>query len=72
MTTIGLASPDDLPQLAALFNAYRVFYEQPSDITLAKRLIAERLNNKDSVILVAANSKLELIGFARFTLAFVP
>jgi ribosomal protein S18 acetylase RimI-like enzyme len=70
MTTIGLASPDDLPQLAALFNAYRVFYGQPSDITLAKRFIAERLNNKDSVILVAANSKLELIGFCQIYPSF--
>ena len=70
MTTIRLASLDDLPQLAALFNAYRVFYEQPSDITVAKQFIAERLNNKDSAILVALNSEQKIIGFCQIYPSF--
>jgi len=70
MTKIRSALPDDLPQLAALFDAYRVFYEQPSDITLAKKFIAERLDNKDSVIFVAVDSELKLIGFCQIYSSF--
>ena len=70
MTTIRLASPDDLPQLAALFDAYRVFYAQPSDIKLARQFIAERLDNKDSVIFVAVDTELKLIGFCQIYPSF--
>jgi len=70
MTTIRLATADDLPQLSTLFNAYRVFYEQPSDISLASQFIAERLVNKDSALLVAVNSELKLIGFCQIYPSF--
>jgi ribosomal protein S18 acetylase RimI-like enzyme len=70
MTTIRLTSPDDLLQLAPLFNAYRVFYEQPSDIALAKQFIAERLNSKDSTILVAINGEQKIIGFCQIYPSF--
>ncbi|BCM25016.1 GNAT family N-acetyltransferase [Methyloradius palustris] len=70
MTTIRLASPDDLPQLATLFNAYRVFYEQASDIRLAEQFVTERLNNKDSAILVAINSEQKIIGFCQIYPSF--
>lgn len=36
-----------------LFDQYRVFYQQSSDIGLAKTFIEERLNNNESVIFVA-------------------
>jgi len=75
MTTIRLAVPDDLPHLSALFDAYRVFYEQPSDIPLARKFIAERLDNKDSAILVAVNNEAmsgnqKLIGFCQIYPSF--
>ena len=75
MTTIRLAVPDDLLQLAALFDAYRVFYEQPSDTPLARKFIAERLDNKDSAILVAVNNEAmsgdqKLIGFCQIYPSF--
>ncbi len=41
-------------QLATtLFDKYRVFYKQPSDINLAEKFIKERLENNESVIFVA-------------------
>ncbi len=75
MTTIRLAVPDDLPHLSALFDAYRVFYEQPSDILRASQFIAERLDNKDSAILVAVNNEAmsgdqKLIGFCQIYPSF--
>src|SRR6185437_1518505 len=39
--------------VTALFNKYRIFYNQPSDIRLAERFIKERLENNESVIFVA-------------------
>jgi len=36
-----------------LFNKYRMFYKQPSDITLAQNFIRDRLENNESIIFVA-------------------
>jgi ribosomal protein S18 acetylase RimI-like enzyme len=36
-----------------LFDKYRIFYNQASDIALAKSFITDRLNNNESVIYVA-------------------
>ncbi|HCN84554.1 MAG TPA: GNAT family N-acetyltransferase [Sphingobacteriaceae bacterium] len=36
-----------------LFDNYRIFYKQPSDIELAKNFIQARLDNNESVIFVA-------------------
>ncbi len=48
---IRTANISDLEQLAALFDAYRQFYGQASDLALAKAFIADRLHRKDAVIL---------------------
>lgn len=47
------ATPADLEALAPLFDAYRMFYDQPSDLAAARAFLAERLRLNDSVILVA-------------------
>ena len=39
-----------------LFDKYRVFYKQPSDMETAKRFIEERVNNSESVIFVALDT----------------
>ncbi len=49
---IRRASPADLDQLAALFDAYRVWYRQPSDRTSAHTFLAARLERGESVVLV--------------------
>jgi len=36
-----------------LFDKYRIFYKQPSNIELAKNFIQARLNNNESIIFVA-------------------
>ena len=36
-----------------LFDKYRMFYKQPSDITLAQSFIRDRLENNESIIFVA-------------------
>ncbi len=39
--------------VTSLFNAYRMFYKQPTDMALAERFIKERLLNNESVIFAA-------------------
>ena len=52
-TTISRAGPADLDALAQLFDAYRQFYQQPSDLPLARQWLRERLRFGESVVLVA-------------------
>src|SRR4051794_6519917 len=43
----------DYPLVTRLFDQYRVFYKQASDIALAETYIKNRLENNESVIFVA-------------------
>lgn len=47
------AEAADLDALAELFDAYRRFYEQPADVALARRFLAERLANDESIVFIA-------------------
>jgi ribosomal protein S18 acetylase RimI-like enzyme len=47
------ATPADLPELSRLFDAYRVFYRQPSDPAAAERFLRERFARRDSHLFVA-------------------
>lgn len=50
---ISRAVPADLDALATLFDAYRGFYGQPSDLAHARQWLRERLRFGESVVLVA-------------------
>ena len=52
-TTIRRATPDDLDALAPLFDAYRRFYGQASDLPRARDFLARRLGGGESVVLLA-------------------
>src|SRR6185437_4610324 len=47
------ATADDLGAVAQLFDAYRVFYRQSSDVAAARTFIRERFARRDSVIFLA-------------------
>jgi GNAT superfamily N-acetyltransferase len=47
------AGPGDVDAVALLFDAYRQFYQQPSDPVLSRAFIAERLARSESVIFLA-------------------
>lgn len=59
------AGIQDLPQLAALFDAYRVFYEKVSAIDEASAFLSERILRNESVIFVCENQKKKLTGFVQ-------
>lgn len=62
--SIRLATPADLAAVAALFDAYRQFYEQPADAGLALQFIGERMRGQESVILVAQAAD-AIVGFCQ-------
>jgi ribosomal protein S18 acetylase RimI-like enzyme len=61
---VRAAGNADLNALASLFDAYRRFYQQPADVALARRFVAERLAKRDSVIFVAEDAG-ALLGFTQ-------
>ena len=67
---VRLAVIADIEQVAMLFDQYRQFYDQTADIALAKNFIANRLNQNDSVIIVAENSENKLVGFCQIYPSF--
>lgn len=63
---IRYASLDDIDDLAPLFDAYRVFYRQTSDLELAHRFVRQRMNLRESVILLArAADTADALGFVQ-------
>lgn len=69
MLSVRMATPSDLKALAELFDAYRRFYRQASDIERARDFISERMARNDSWILVAQEGD-ELLGFCQLYPSF--
>ena len=55
----------DLKALVQLFDAYRQFYRQVSDIDGALENITERMKKKDSVIYIAYDEQSRAVGFTQ-------
>lgn len=58
------ATIEDLDGVSNLFNLYRMFYQQTSDLEGARTYIKKRLESKDSVIFVVKD-KQEYVGFTQ-------
>jgi GNAT superfamily N-acetyltransferase len=54
---IDQATIEQLKDVAFLFNQYRIFYRQPSDLDSAQKFIRERLQQQDAVILLAMENE---------------
>lgn len=63
--TITRATPADLEAVTSLFDRYRQFYRQPSDLEGARRFVGQRLKRGDSVVLLARTPDLEAAGFTQ-------
>jgi ribosomal protein S18 acetylase RimI-like enzyme len=64
------AESGDIDAVAALFDAYRQFYEMPADLPLARRYLDERFQRGESVILVAESADGGIVGFTQLYPAF--
>ena len=49
---IRKATIEDIDAIAVLFDKYRIFYKQPSDIPAAKKFLSDRITHDESVIFV--------------------
>ncbi len=67
--SIRQASPDDADLIAPLFDAYRQFYDQASALDVARIFIRQRLERRESVILVAEDAG-RMIGFCQLYPSF--
>lgn len=56
--------------IGELFNSYRVFYEQNSDLELAINFISERIKNEESVIFFAQDKSGNALGFTQLYPSF--
>ncbi|MBY0124283.1 GNAT family N-acetyltransferase [Bacillus sp. S/N-304-OC-R1] len=66
---ITKATLTDLEAVTELFDLYRIFYKQPSDLDSAKGFIKERLTNQDSVIFIAYEEE-NPVGFVQLYPSF--
>lgn len=62
--SISRAGPADLDALALLFDAYRQFYGQPSDVAAARDWLRSRLRVGESMVLVARRGA-DMVGFVQ-------
>ena len=58
------ATIEDLEGVSNLFNLYRMFYEQESDLEGAENYIKERIEGKESIIFVVKD-KQKYVGFTQ-------
>ncbi|MGS2718797.1 N-acetyltransferase family protein [Eionea flava] len=67
--TITQATLNDVAEIAVIFNQYRIFYQQSSNVELAEYFIGERLRNNESVIFLAKEGE-QLLGFVQLYPSF--
>ncbi len=66
---IVTATLEHLNDLATMFDAYRVFYKETSDLERAKNFLLERIRNSESVIFIAYDG-LKPLGFTQLYPSF--
>ena len=69
MITIIPATKDHIEQVAPLFDRYRVFYGQDSNLSAATRFLEQRMSRNESVIFLALDGQ-EAVGFAQLYTTF--
>jgi len=67
--TIRQAALDDLDAIAPLFDAYRQFYGRPSDPDGARAFLDDRLQRRESVVLLAFDGE-QAVGFTQLYPSF--
>lgn len=64
-TTIKKATVEDIPELALLFDGYRIYYKKESDIPAAIAFLKARIEQQESEIFIAYNDFGEMAGFVQ-------
>ncbi|WP_101758256.1 N-acetyltransferase [Oceanicoccus sp. KOV_DT_Chl] len=66
---VTIAEEYDADNVAVMFDLYRQFYEQETDIVLAKEFIKHRIERKESVIFIAKDRDMPM-GFCQLYPSF--
>lgn len=66
---VFLANIEYLESISVLFDRYRVFYNQVSDLEATKQFLKERFDNNDSIVFVA-NDNGKIVGFTQLYPSF--
>jgi GNAT superfamily N-acetyltransferase len=69
MIAIRQATVHDVDNLAPLFDGYRQFYEQASDVAAARAFLLDRFGHSESIIFIASRDSVP-IGFAQLYPSF--
>ncbi|MBW4514678.1 MAG: GNAT family N-acetyltransferase [Timaviella obliquedivisa GSE-PSE-MK23-08B] len=64
-----LARSDHLEEVAKLFDQYRVFYQQRSDLEAARQFLEQRFESQDSILLLAREAE-QTVGFTQLYPSF--
>ena len=59
------AEVNDLTEIAKLFNGYRIFYKQDSDLGLALSFLTQRIVHSESIIFFAKDGDGNYLGFTQ-------
>lgn len=68
--SIKKVSINEVEKAAVLFNAYRVFYKQESNLELAKEFLSSRIKNSESVIYCAFDEESKAVAFMQLYPSF--
>lgn len=63
--SVSRATLDDLNHLVPLFDAYRQFYGQSSNLSRVRQFLGDRLGRDESVVLIAEDRDKAAIGFVQ-------
>lgn len=63
-STIRQATIEDLEALVPLFDGYRQFYRQPSNLEAAREFLGQRLRRRESTVFIAESGG-QAVGFAQ-------
>lgn len=69
MVKIVRATLHDLPHIAPLFDQYRVFYDQESDINAAQQFLSELFSKRENVLFLAFENE-KAVGFTQLYKTF--
>ena len=64
------AELNDLNQLIRLFDQYRAFYQQKSDLALAEKFITKRFKKAESSMFIAETTQGKILGFCQLFPSF--
>lgn len=64
------AGLDELNEVAPLFDLYRQFYKQPTDLTSCRHYLRSRMENDDSTIFLSRTTEGEAVGFTQLYATF--